>query len=108
MNFNLNKFNRYVTFQTPTDTNTKGSVSRSWADTFSSYAQMADDRSGTSEITGARITENKSTWKFPYNSAIVKDGRFYEGNATTLYYYVVGVSETIYQTEMTVEAELRV
>ena len=97
-----------MTFQSPTDTNTKGSVSRSWADTFSSYAKKEAENSDTSEITGKRTTQSKSTWKFPYNSAIVKDGRFYETNDSSNYYYVVGVSEMNYQTEMVVEAELRV
>ena len=114
MNFNAGFYNRYVTFQTPTDVNTKGSLTRTWASTFTSYAQKEGNQQGRKESSdsmeeaGKRTTISKSTWRFPYNSAIVKDGRFYEGNATTLYYYVVGVSENKYQTEMIVEAELRV
>jgi head-tail adaptor len=102
------RYNRYVQFQTPTDTNTKGSVSKTWANTFTSYANKEMETSSTSDAMEKRTTESKGTWKFPYNSAIVRDGRFYELNAATKYYYVVGVSENEYQTEMTVNAELRV
>lgn len=102
------RYNRYVTFQTPTDVNTKGSLSRTWPTTFTSYANKETEVSNTSDAMEKRTTESKSVWKFPYNEAIVRDGRFYENNATSKYYYVVGVSENDYQTEIIVTAELRV
>ncbi len=108
MSFNAGKYNRYVTFQTPTDVNTKGSLSRTWADTFTSYCEKIRENSDTNEESQKRTTLSKGKWLFPYNDAIVKDGRFYEANASTRYYYVVGVSENIYQTQMEVTAELRV
>lgn len=102
------RYNRYVQFQTPTDANTEGSLSRTWANTFTSYALKADEQSNTGEEAGRRTTLSRNTWHFPYNESIVRDGRFWETNATSKIYYVVGVSEMEYQTDMVVEAELRV
>lgn len=108
MSYQPGKYNRYITFQTPTDVNTKGSLSRTWATTFTGWAKKVEKTGSSPEEAGKRTTISRSTWEFPYNPAIVKDGRFYEGNATTAYYYVVNVQETQYQTELMVEAELRV
>ena len=101
-------YNRYVTFYTPTDTNTKGSVSRTFASTFTSYARKINETSATSDAMEKRTTQSKGDWAFPYNEAIVRDGYFTEANATTKKYYVVGLSENEYQTEMIVTVELRV
>jgi head-tail adaptor len=108
MSFNIGKYNRYVTFETPTDSvSTSGSKgSRTWTQTFSSYAMKEDLAGDSKDESGRRITESNSCWYFPYNSAIVKDGRFYEGNATSTYYYVVDVQEIDYQREMKVEVRL--
>jgi len=108
MSYNIGLYNRYITFQTPTDVNTKGSLTRTWTTVFTGYAMKEDETSSTSEENGVRRTLSKSTWKFPYNEGILRDGRFFEGNATDKYYYVVGLIESDYQTEMTIEAELRV
>ena len=112
MSYNIGLYNRYITFQTPTDVNTKGSLTRTWTTVFTGYAMKEDSMrtsaSNTSEENGNRTTLNKEVWKFPYNEGITKDGRFYEGNAPTKYYYVVGLVESDYQTEMTVQTELRV
>ena len=102
------KYNRYITFQTVTYTNTKGSLAETYADAFTTYARKESETSGTSSAMEKRTTESKSTWTIPYNGAATRDGRFYENNATTTYYYVVGLSENDYQTEITLESELRV
>ena len=67
-----------------------------------------DEQSDSNEQSGKRVTESRSTWTFPYNESLVRDGYFVEANATSKKYFVVGLSEMDYQTEMTVEAELRV
>ena len=106
--YNTGHYNRFITFYTPTDVNNEGSPERTYSETFTSYAEKIKETSTTDEESGKRRTLSKSTWKFPYNEAIVRDGYFTEANATDKKYYVVGLMETIYQTEMEIEAELRV
>lgn len=107
MRYDVSKYDRYVQFQSPTDVNTKGSTSRTWANTYTTYAGKVQERSDSSLQSGARTTEGKSTWRFPYNPALVTDGRFYEHGVSTVYYYVVGVYEDQVASEMIVEAEIR-
>ena len=92
-------YNRFITFQTPTDVNTEGSVTQTWATSFTCWAKK-ESRGGVTEgESGKRTTTTKETWKWQYNSATTKDGRFFENSAATSYYYVTNVTENDYQVE---------
>ncbi len=107
MSYNPDKYNRFITFETPTDVNTKGSITRTWATVFTGYAKKIEKSGNSEEEAGKRTTVSGSDWEFPYNEGLVKDGRFSEGNATSSYYYVTNIMETEYQREHTVQTELR-
>lgn len=100
-------YDRYVQFQTPTDVNTKGSTTQTWANTFTAYCKIEPMGGTTDGESGKRTTTSKVKAFFQYNEAIVKDGRFYDTDATGYYYYVTNVQQSIYQVEMEVTAELK-
>ena len=107
MSYSPGKYNRYITVEVPTDVNTKGSLSRPYATSFSTWAMKKANTGNSVDDLGKRTTISESTWYIPFNT-VPKDARFYEANATTDYYYIKNVEDVGFQTELEIKAELRV
>ncbi len=100
-------YDRYVTVEAPTDVNTKGSITQTWATSFTSYCKIEPAGGTTDGESGKRTTTSKFKCFFPYNASLLKYFRFYDNNVTSEYYYVVNVQQSIYQVEMEIMAELK-
>ena len=103
--FNRGKYNRYITYQNPTDAVTSGSKSRTWSTAFTGWAKLNQSTGNASEESGQRTGELTQKWLMPYNPSVRVDGRFYDEEAN--YYYVTGINEIEFRVELELQTVRR-